>query len=134
MASTPADRCMAWPESPMSAGNADDAPDAVPDQMDHDRMPLIDAATAERLVAGERAGHEPLADLLATAAGPGTPEELVGEEQALVAFRRAQGTPATEVPKRSRALARLLTVKVAAFALAGTATGVALATVTGALP
>jgi hypothetical protein len=117
----------------MSARNADDLPDAVADQMDSYRMPPIDAMTAERLVAGDRTDRERLADLLALAAGSATPAELAGEQRAMSAFRRARDAAFNPTPGR-RTLARWLTVKVAALALAGTATGIALATAAGVLP
>jgi hypothetical protein len=97
-------------------------------------MPPIDAVTAERLVAGDRTDRERLADLLALAAGPAIPAELAGEQRAMSAFRHARDAAANPTPGRSRTLARWLTVKVAALALAGTATGVALATAAGVLP
>ncbi len=127
----PADRVTG---RPMSDRNADDVPDAVADQMDSYRIPPIDAVTAERLVAGDRTDRERLADLLATAAGPTIPAELAGEQRAMSAFRRAQDAAVDERPGRSWTLARWLTVKAAALALAGTATGVALATATGVMP
>ncbi len=97
-------------------------------------MPPIDAVTAERLLAGDRTDRERLADLLALAAGPAIPVELAGEQQAMSAFRHARDAAIDAMPGRSRMLARWLTVKAAALALAGTATGIALATAAGVLP
>jgi hypothetical protein len=118
----------------MSARNADDVPDAVADQMDSYRMPPIDAVTAERLVAGDRTDRERVADLLALAAGPAIPAELAGEQRAMSAFLRARDAAVNATPGRSRTLAQWFTVKAAALALAGTTTGIALATAAGVLP
>ena len=75
----------------------------------------------------------PLAHLLALAAAPSQPHELVGEEAAVAAFRRSDPAPARGSGRRAL-LAKLLTVKVTA-ALAVTAVGgVAVAAATGALP
>jgi len=98
----------------------------------------IDRETAEQLLCGVPAGAGPLADLLAAAAAPARAAELAGEQAALVAFRLARLAPATEPRRQSMiqtALAKLLTVKVAAATIGITAlSGVALAAGTGTLP
>ncbi|GGO28574.1 hypothetical protein [Micromonospora parathelypteridis] len=74
---------------------------------------------------------EPVAGLLAAAAGPIRPGELVGEEAALAAFRAARENPAPSVPHRPRR--RRLTTGAVAWigAVAATATaGAAFAAVT----
>jgi hypothetical protein len=97
---------------------------------------LIDAATAERLLAGDIVGPRRLAKLLSEAAAPARGHELRGEEAAMAAFRAAR--PVTARPARRRfgavAWARLATVKVGAIALALAVTGVALAAGTGIIP
>ncbi|MFI6269507.1 hypothetical protein [Micromonospora zamorensis] len=45
---------------------------------------------------------EPVARLLAAAAGPGLPRELAGEDAAVAAFRAARADPAPSVPHRPR--------------------------------
>ncbi|MEV1320720.1 hypothetical protein AB0J14_32105 [Micromonospora arborensis] len=74
---------------------------------------------------------EPVAGLLAAAAGPTRPGELAGEEAALAAFRAARADPAPTVPPRPRR--RRLTTGAVAWigAVAATATaGAAFAAVT----
>ncbi|MET7672245.1 hypothetical protein [Micromonospora luteifusca] len=74
---------------------------------------------------------EPVAGLLAAAAGPVRPGELAGEEAALAAFRAARANPAPSVPHRPRR--RRLTTGALAWigAVAATATaGAAFAAVT----
>ncbi|HEX6872988.1 MAG TPA: hypothetical protein VF163_17970 [Micromonosporaceae bacterium] len=99
----------------------------------------LDAATAERLLAG--GGGEPaeLARLLAAACGPARPSELAGEQAAMLAFRSAQaaGLPGPVQAHRRWMSARwrqLMPIKVAAVAGALAAGGMALAAGTVALP
>ena len=102
------------------------------------RSGSIDAAAADRLLRGETvAGHERVARLLDAAAGPARPEELVGRSAAVAAFRAARLAPLSQ--RRSSifksVLAKILTVKIAALAIAiGGVGGVALAAGTGNLP
>ncbi|WP_433549729.1 hypothetical protein ACQP08_16985 [Micromonospora zamorensis] len=65
---------------------------------------------------------EPVARLLAAAAGPGLPRELAGEDAAVAAFRAARADPAPSAPHRPRG--RRLTAGAAAWigAVAVTAT------------
>lgn len=102
------------------------------------RFPRIDPFTAQRLLRGETAGPDRLAELLATAAAPTARDELAGEEAAMSAFRDAHLGPAVQPRRQSvikTAVAKLLTIKVAAAALTVTAAGgVALAAGTGHLP
>ncbi|MEV1111992.1 hypothetical protein AB0I95_25605 [Micromonospora sp. NPDC049751] len=86
------------------------------------------AAGVRQSGASPDSGAEPLARLLAAAAGPARPAELAGEEAALAAFRAARAVPAPAVARRPRRL-RLRTGAVAWIgALAATATaGVAFA-------
>lgn len=91
----------------------------------------IDRDTAERLLRGEPAGPERLAELLAAASsGLGT-EPLTGEEAAVTAFRAARPAEARTVRPSRRQSRVLVGLKVAviglAFLLAG---GVAMATTT----
>ncbi|MER5704366.1 hypothetical protein ABT023_20840 [Micromonospora sp. NPDC002296] len=82
--------------------------------------------------AGRSAG-DPLARLLAAAAGPTRPGELVGEEAALAAFRAARVAPASAPASAPARTPRRLTVGVVAWigTLAATATaGVAVAAAT----
>ncbi|MDG4839375.1 hypothetical protein O7631_22875 [Micromonospora sp. WMMD967] len=67
-------------------------------------------------------GSNPVARLLAAAAGPVRPGELAGEEAALAAFRAARAEPSPSVPHRARR--RRLTTGAAAWigAVAVTAT------------
>jgi hypothetical protein len=98
----------------------------------------FDAATVERLLAGQDAGLDDLSALLAAAKAPPRPHELAGEARALVAFRRATlGVAAGGHRRRSTAKstwARLAGIKVAAVAAALVTAGVALAAGTGILP
>jgi hypothetical protein len=101
------------------------------------RLDRLDAAAAERLLAGEDIGFGDLSDLLAAAAAPARPEELKGEARALTAFRYAAPGTSEGSPRRSTAKsmwARLASIKVAAIAAALATTGVALAAGTGVLP
>jgi hypothetical protein len=102
----------------------------------------IDRRTAERLLRGDRgtagAGHDLLARLLAGAAAPARPSELALEEVAVRAFREAHRS---HIPQHQRhsmiksVAAKLLTVKVAALAVATVGVGgVALAATTGTIP
>ncbi|MFI1194726.1 hypothetical protein ACH4T9_15910 [Micromonospora sp. NPDC020750] len=87
------------------------------------------AADREDAAGPGRPAGDPLAQLLAAAAGPTLPGELAGEERALAAFRAARVAPASG-PARTP---RRLTVGVVAWigALAATATaGVAVAAAT----
>lgn len=105
--------------------------------------PSIDAATAERLLAGgsvERE-HERVARVLAAASAPGRPWELRGRASAMAAFREARPALAQAASTdRSgsvikQRLVRLFTVKaVALAALAAGAGGIAIAASTGVLP
>lgn len=106
-------------------------------EMSSHRTRRIDRGTAEQLLRGAPANLDgPLVDLLAAAAAPAHASELAGEQTALAAYRQARLTPAAE-PRRpsmiQTALAKLLTVKVAAATIGITALGgVALAS--GTLP
>ncbi|RAO10445.1 hypothetical protein MED15_05661 [Micromonospora noduli] len=74
---------------------------------------------------------EPVAALLAAAAGPARPGELAGEDAAVAAFRAARANPAPAVPQRPRR--RRMTTGAVAWigAVAATATaGAAFAAVT----
>jgi hypothetical protein len=101
------------------------------------RVPArLDAAAAERLLAGEDVGFDRLTELLAAASAPARPRELAGEEAAMASFRYREFGP-VEGPRRSSARtpwARLVSVKVAVVAVALTTAGVALAASTGVLP
>ncbi|MFG1919832.1 hypothetical protein [Micromonospora sp. NPDC048898] len=110
---------------------------------------LLDAARADPHARSDQAGRggdaaspqarvpvppgpsaDPVAGLLAAAAGPARPGELAGEEAALAAFRAARADPAPSAPHRSR---RRLTTGAVAWigAVAATATaGAAFAAVT----
>ncbi|GAA4964008.1 hypothetical protein [Actinoplanes utahensis] len=95
----------------------------------------MDRTTAESLLRGDRTGH-PLDRVLAAASAPAGDRELAGEAAAMAAFRAAAQTPARRRPSAVRsALAKLLTLKVAAVAFATTATigGVSLAANTSTL-
>ena len=99
--------------------------------------PRLDAAAAERLLAGEDVGFTDLSHLLAAASASARPHELAGETQAMVAFRYAALGASGGSRRRSTAKpmwARLASVKVAAIAVAFATTGVALAAGTGVLP
>jgi hypothetical protein len=112
--------------------------DAGGREMSIRRSPRIGPFTAQRLLRGEATGPDRLAELLATAAAPVARDELVGEEVAISAFQEAHLAPAHPLRSKSMiktALAKLLTLKVAAVALTATAAGgVALAAGTGHLP
>jgi hypothetical protein len=113
-----------------------------------DRITRIDRATAERIFGGNpvdpQAGPDALVRLLAAAAAPAVEPgalaaggEIAGEEAAVAAFLRAH-LAAPAQPRRDlmikTALAKVLTMKIAAAALAAvTAGGVWVATETSAL-
>jgi hypothetical protein len=82
--------------------------------------------------------HHRLVQLLAAANAPARPGELAREEEAVAAFRAAHRRPVPPTQRQSMiksALAKLLTVKVAALATAVAGVGgVALAASTGTLP
>lgn len=115
-------------------------------EMSNQRTRRIDRVTAEQLLRGvpvdapgvRGGGVGRLAGVLAAAAAPVRVGELAGEEAAVVAFREARLGPAVESRRQSMiqsALAKLLTVKVAALTIGFTALGgVALAAGTGTLP
>jgi len=97
----------------------------------------LDAASAERLIAGEDVGFGDLSALLAAAAAPPRPQETAGETAALVAFRYANLGPYGGQRRRSAAKpmwTRLASIKAAAIAVALASAGVALAAGTGVLP
>jgi hypothetical protein len=103
----------------------------------------IDRGTAERILwAGHAASSatatDPLARLLAAATAPARPSELLREEVAVAAFRTAHRPSVPQPQRRSMiklAVAKLLTVKVAAVAAAVVGVGgVALAATSGAIP
>ncbi|MFB4304819.1 hypothetical protein [Actinomadura sp. GTD37] len=86
---------------------------------DHTEGGRLDQRTAERLLDGDRpldgaGGQEPLHALLASAAAPGRPGELAGEDAAAAAFLAA---PAPARTSRLTVLHRFLTAK--AIALVG---------------
>lgn len=104
-----------------------------------DEPPELDPETAERLIAGARAGEldpdlVPLAELLAAATAPAHPDDLTGMDAALVAFRQARHTG--EAPAdRGAFVGRILTLQGLAVTLVvGVLGGGALAAATGALP
>lgn len=107
--------------------------------MSNHRPRRLSRDTTERLLRGEGdPAREALAGLLAVAAAPASDGELPGEESALAAFREARFAPVT-TPRRTSVLkatlAKVLTAKVAACVIAGTACGgVAVAASTGTLP
>jgi hypothetical protein len=103
----------------------------------------IDRGTAERILRGDHvapsaAATDPLARLLAAATAPARPSELLREETAVAAFRTAHRPPVPQPQRRSMiklAVAKLLTVKVAALAAAVVGVGgVALAATSGTIP
>ncbi|MEO3770967.1 hypothetical protein [Micromonospora sp. B9E7] len=87
---------------------------------EEDTVPGQARASAYTEAGPDRA--EPVARLLAAAAGPVRPGELAGEEAALAAFRAARAEPSPSVPRRARR--RRLTTGAAAWigAVAVTAT------------
>lgn len=105
--------------------------------MSTQRRSRIDRGTAERLLAGAAAKPQDglIVLLLAGMRARAHPDELVGENAALAAFRAANLGPVRQ-PRRRSMLAKLLTLKAAAAAaVAITATGgVALAASAGVLP
>lgn len=106
------------------------------------RTDRIGRGTAEQLIlrgpAISSSAPEPLWTVLAAAAAPGRYDELAGEQAAVAAFREARLATALNARRPSMiqtALAKLLTVKIAAATIAATTLGgVALAAGTGALP
>jgi hypothetical protein len=100
----------------------------------------IDPITAEHLIRGDGANthrRDPLAELLAAAASPARPRELIGEEAAVMAFRSAHLAQAPESRRRSMlktALTKLATAKAALAVIAVSGGGVALAAGSGHLP
>jgi hypothetical protein len=113
--------------------------DAERREMSIHRSRRIGPITAQRLLRGDAAGPDRLAALLAAAAAQAAAhDDLVGEEAAVTAFREARLTPAHQLRSQSMiktAVAKLLTLKLAAAALTVTAAGgVALAAGTGHLP
>jgi hypothetical protein len=74
--------------------------------------------------------HEPLEAVLRAATVPGHPEELVGEQAAVAAFR----TAVVHAPRKRSFLARVLTVKALVVGSVAVSTGVVLAAVGGGLP
>lgn len=103
----------------------------------------MDRSTAERLLDGAavdpRHAPDALVRLLAAARATAHPGELVGEHTIMDAFRAAHLDLALQPRRRSMleiALAKLLTLKVAAATLVGVAAtgGVALAAANGVLP
>jgi hypothetical protein len=107
--------------------------------MSEDRQ-RIDPITAEYLVRGARDGmhgSDPLAQLLAAAATPARPDELAGEEAAVMAFRAANLARPPQSRRRSMlstALAKVATVKAAVAVVAVSGGGIALAAGSGHLP
>jgi hypothetical protein len=108
----------------------------------HERRPLT-AETAEQVLEGRpvAARHaQRLADRLAMASAAAFPGELAGEDAAAAAFRAAASADLAPQPGRRRmfktaVLAKLLTLKAAAIAVAAVSLGgVALAATTGVLP
>jgi hypothetical protein len=103
--------------------------------------PVADQDTLERLLDGRLdpgsapPGYGGVARLLAAAAAPAAPEELVGERRALAQFAAVQSRPPTRVPRRTAVPRKLFTMKAAAAALVAVLSigGVAAAT-TGLLP
>ncbi|MFF0318724.1 hypothetical protein ACFYPH_29295 [Micromonospora sp. NPDC005252] len=83
----------------------------------------LDAGERSRAPAASQAAADPLARLLAAAAGPARPGELAGEEAALAAFRAARAA-APEPAAARRPRSRRLTTSALAWigALAATAT------------
>ncbi|MEU8154444.1 hypothetical protein AB0B94_12335 [Micromonospora sp. NPDC048986] len=111
------DSAPAWLDAPLDQG-----PCAPPTAADTN-SPEVSAAHAPPV--------EPVAALLAAAAGPVRPGELAGEDAAVAAFRAARTNPAPAVPQRPRR--RRMTTGAVAWigAVAATATaGAAFAAVT----
>lgn len=111
--------------------------------MNAHRPRRVDRDTAERLLSGAvvdpQDGPDVLVRLLAATRAPAHPVELAGESAAMDAFRAAHLGLVLQPRRRSMletALAKLLTLKVAAAAVATVAAtgGVALAASSGALP
>lgn len=109
----------------------------------NERRDRMDRTTAEQVLRGDRAalhaGHPRLAELLAAASTPAHPAELAGEPAAMAAFTAARHSPPPPARRPSMiqlALAKILTIKVAAVAGIACASvgGVALAANAGVLP
>ena len=115
-----------------------------------DRGDRLDAATAERILAGVGGGSAPVAELIWAAVASPRPHETAGEDAAVAAFA-AVGMVGAGIPpgltgaqlttsgrhrpgSRRPHWGRLLTVKALAIGLAVAAGGVALASGTGVLP
>jgi hypothetical protein len=118
--------------------------DAEGHEMSAHRFRRVDRRTADQLLDGapdraRAAGSDALSELLAAAAAPAREGELAGEQAAMAAFRAARLASVPQLRRRSMliktALAKLLTVKIAATAVtAVTVGGVAVAAATGNLP
>lgn len=116
-------------------------PDAKEHEMSSGRRTRLDRKTAEQILRGDPAAWRaagPLIGPLAAATAAAYSGELAGESAAVAAFRTAaQLGPVTSSGRRSMikiALAKLLTLKVAAVLAATAAGGVALAAGNGVLP
>lgn len=100
----------------------------------------IGSITAEHLLRRARAGRhgsDPLTQLLAVAASPARPDELAGEEAAVMAFRTANLARPPQSRRRSMlstTLAKLATAKAAVAVIAVSGGGIALAAGSGHLP
>ena len=110
--------------------------------MSADRRSRLDRNAAEHLLRGgsasgsasQLADHYALASLLAFAAAPEADRELVGEAEAVMAFRRAHLGPATQPRRPSMSATKLLVAKAVLAAVGVTGGGVALAAATGHMP
>jgi hypothetical protein len=110
--------------------------------MSADRRSRLDRNAAEHLLRGgsasgsasQLADHYALASLLAFAAAPEADRELVGEAEAVQAFRRAHLGPATQPRRPSMSATKLLVAKAVIAALGVSGGGVALAAATGHMP
>lgn len=109
---------------------------------DRDRLAL-DEGTAERLLTGRMdsadapPGYGGAAAVLAAASAPPDAEELAGEAEVVAVFAAAARSHPVElrlVPRRSRMVTKLLTVKAAAAVLGVLMTGGVAAAATGNLP
>jgi hypothetical protein len=116
--------------------NVSGFPGAEGHDMRRDRSDPIDAATAERLLAGE-GGPRRLAELLSAASAPARWTELAGEDAAAAVFRSTRLAPTRRSRRRVAvrvAWARLISVKAAVLVLVLAVGGVALAAGTGVIP
>jgi hypothetical protein len=107
--------------------------------MSNIRNSRLGRRAAEQVLDGvpgdQHADRTPLASVLAAAAAPSRPAEQAGEDAAVTAFRAEHLVPVDQSRRGQMIkspLAKLLTIKVAAAALAVSAGGVALAAGTGA--